>query len=241
MANIELIYDKDCPNIGAARTVLLETFSSLGLAPHWIEWESSGSNLPKHAYGYGSPTILINGKDVSGVKPSDINLCCRIYDDIDGNNRGVPSIDMIASAIKDASLNSNKVITQTVRLNLSLLPSILIAALPKLVCPACWPAYTGLLSTLGVGFINYSPYLLPMTAVFLCIALAALFYRAGERRGYLPFMFGLISAFLIIFGKFKLDSDLIMYFGLSILVGASLWNSWPSRRMNKTSCPDCVT
>jgi hypothetical protein len=30
--------------------------------------------------------------------------------------------------------------------HLALLPAILLALLPKLACPACWPAYVGLLS-----------------------------------------------------------------------------------------------
>jgi len=239
MVNIELIYDKDCPNIEAARIALLKAFSSLRLTPHWTEWELNDANIPEHAYNYGSPTILVNGKDVSGDEPLNTNLCCRIYADIDGNNSVIPSQIMITRAIKEASFNGKKTI-YTFGLNLSLLPAITVAALPKLVCPACWPAYTGLLSTMGIGFINYSPYLLPMTAVFLCIALAALFYRAGERKGYLPFMFGLLAAILIVFGKFELDSDLIMYSGLSILVGASLWNSWPSRKMKNTPCPNCA-
>jgi hypothetical protein len=32
-------------------------------------------------------------------------------------------------------------------------PGIGVPLLPKLMCPLCWPAYAGLLSTLGLGFL----------------------------------------------------------------------------------------
>ena len=49
----------------------------------------------------------------------------------------------------------------TRRLQLAaLLPAIGAALLPKLTCPACWPAYAAVLSALGVSFVDYTPYLL---------------------------------------------------------------------------------
>lgn len=59
-------------------------------------------------------------------------------------------------------------------LNSTTLPAIGVAFLPKSACPACWPAYAGLLSTFGISFVDYGPYLLPLTSLFLVIALAAL-------------------------------------------------------------------
>ncbi|KAF0218625.1 MAG: putative Thioredoxin [Geobacteraceae bacterium] len=43
----------------------------------------------------------------------------------------------------------------------AMLPGIGLAFLPKLACPACWPAYAGVFSSLGLGFVNYNPYLSP--------------------------------------------------------------------------------
>ena len=63
------------------------------------------------------------------------------------------------------------------------LPGIGLSALPKLACPVCWPAYAGLLSSLGLGFLISAAYLLPLTIVFLTLALAALAFRAKRRRG----------------------------------------------------------
>jgi len=47
------------------------------------------------------------------------------------------------------------------------LPSIGVSILPKLACPACWPAYAGLLTSIGLGFLISVVYLLPLTAAFL--------------------------------------------------------------------------
>jgi len=52
------------------------------------------------------------------------------------------------------------------------------AALPILTCPACWPFYAGLLSTLGLSFVDYTPFLLPMTSFLLVIALVPLISMA---------------------------------------------------------------
>lgn len=112
--------------------------------------------------------------------------------------------------------------------------------MPKLVCPACWPAYAGLLSALGLGFINYSPYLLPLTLVFLVVVLTTLALRAETRRGYAPLALGILAAVLVLIGKFHFDSNSATYTGVALLVGASIWNSWP-RRIHETSCPRCDT
>lgn len=109
------------------------------------------------------------------------------------------------------------------------LPSIGIAMLPKLTCPICWPAYTALLSSAGVGFVDYTPYLLPAMIVFLGITLWALAFRARARRGYGPFCLGVLGALGILLGKFVFETEPGLYLGTGFLVGASLWNIWPSR------------
>ena len=118
-------------------------------------------------------------------------------------------------------------INDTVKRNLLAMPGIGMALLPKLACPACWPAYAGLLSTLGVGFLGSTQYLLPLTATFLLGAVGMLAFRARRRRGFLPFLVGLAAASLIMLGKFSLASNAVLYAGLGLLMLASVWNSWP--------------
>lgn len=109
------------------------------------------------------------------------------------------------------------------------LPGIAFALLPALICPACWPAYAGLLSSLGVTFIAEEKYLFPFTVFFLSLAVAALLWRARKRRAYTPFIIGTIGASLIMLGKFSFDYPWLNYLGIALLIGTSLWNAWPKR------------
>lgn len=116
----------------------------------------------------------------------------------------------------------------------SVVPGIAASLLPKVVCPACWPAYAGVLSALGLGFIPLSTkYLLPLTAGFLIVAVAALGFRARQRRGYTPMLLGVLASAAALYGKFSLESNSVMYAGLAALIAVSVWNTWPQ---NKRSC-----
>lgn len=233
MPTVELIYDRDCPNVPQARENLLRALAQAGLASHWREWDRADADAPTYAHSYGSPTILVDGGDVAGAAAADA-ACCRIYTNGQGKKQGVPPMAMIVAALAGKS-GAGRLGRGTV----SLLPAIGTALMPKLVCPACWPAYAGLLGAFGLGFINYSPILLPLTAVFLAAVLATLAWRAGTRRGYAPLALGTVAALVVLFGKFQFDSDAATYAGISLLVGASLWNSWP-RRNRSAPCPACV-
>ena len=103
MMTVELIYDHDCPNAGSARERLMRAFEAVGVAPRWSEWERSDPASPAHVRSYGSPTILVDGKDVAGGDPTDDISCCRLYADPDGGFQGAPSIQMIESALRTSN------------------------------------------------------------------------------------------------------------------------------------------
>ena len=117
---------------------------------------------------------------------------------------------------------------RTWKQNLLAAPGIGLALLPKIACPACWPAYAGLLSSIGLGFLVPNlTYLLSLTVAFLLIAVGSLAFRARRRRGYRPFALGILAASFILVGKFSLASNPVLYVGLGLLILASVWNSWP--------------
>ncbi len=109
------------------------------------------------------------------------------------------------------------------------LPSVGFSMLPKLACPACWPAYAGLLTSIGLGFLISAVYLPPLTVAFLVLALGALAFRAKQRRGYSPLLLGIVTASGVLLGKFVWESNPIMYASIGLLVVSSLWNTWPRR------------
>lgn len=113
------------------------------------------------------------------------------------------------------------------------IPGIGVALLPKLTCPLCWPAYAAIASSLGLGFLIHTQYLLEVSAAFLLITIACLSFRAPQRYGYGPALLGLLSTVVILAGKFALDSHAALYCGAGLLAGASVWNAWP---VTKRSC-----
>ena len=117
--------------------------------------------------------------------------------------------------------------SRTRKQGLLALPGIGVAMLPKLACPVCWPAYAGILSSIGFGFLISAAYLLPLTVAFLTLTLATLAYRAKDRRGFGPFLLGLFAAIGILLAKFLWESHAAIYTSVGILVVASLWNAWP--------------
>lgn len=118
------------------------------------------------------------------------------------------------------------------------LPSFLalaFAALPVLTCPACWQLYAGLVSALGLGFVDYTPFLLPGTAVLLVIALIPLVWKARQRWGCKPFALGFVGAAVILSGKFWLQNQPLYSVGIALLLAASIWNVWPKAE----NCINC--
>lgn len=53
------------------------------------------------------------------------------------------------------------------------------------------------------------------------------------------FLIGSVGSIILSVGKFYFDSDSGMYFGLAIIMAASLWNTWPRRSSEKQACPAC--
>jgi mercuric ion transport protein len=117
-------------------------------------------------------------------------------------------------------------------------PGIGVALLPKLACPLCWPLYAGIVSSLGLGFLISTMYLLPLTIGFLVLTLFVLAFRANQRRGHRPFLLGTAASATVLIGKFYLESNAVTYSGIGLLVAASVWNAVPRRVAE--SCP-CKT
>ncbi len=231
---IELIWQRDCPNVDTTRANLLSALSQTGQPARWREWCLDDAHCPQHARQFGSPTLLINGKDVGGLIEGS-SPCCRVYPTDSGNFVGAIPIAQIVHALptRDGSTAN----TSWRRLG-SALPTIGVALLPKVACPGCWPAYAGVLSSLGLTALIDTTYLLALTTIFLGITLVALGFRAQRRRGYGPLFLGIFASTLLILGKFTYESDTALYFAVVLLMAASAWNALP-RTSAFAGCPAC--
>ena len=99
MKTIELIIDRDCPNVDGARAELRRALAGLELPLEWQEWDRESPDAPAHARKYGSPTVLVDGRDVAGDNTEGDANCCRVYAQADGRLRGAPSADLIRAAL----------------------------------------------------------------------------------------------------------------------------------------------
>ena len=100
MSTVELLYFPDCPNVSAAREQLRRAFAHIGQPATWSEYDISMDEVPLHARGFGSPTILVDGRDVMGTEPN-AGSSCRIYAGSDV--RGVPPLDAVVARLRASS------------------------------------------------------------------------------------------------------------------------------------------
>ena len=95
--NVELIFSPDCPNADLARGRISEALSALGRVPSWTEWNRESPTAPAYVRGYGSPTVLVDGRDVS-ASPASMADSCRVYASDAGFDRA-PSVQALVEAL----------------------------------------------------------------------------------------------------------------------------------------------
>ncbi len=110
------------------------------------------------------------------------------------------------------------------------IPAAALAALP--FCPACYPMYAGIFTSLGLTPLPHTGVQATLTLAFLAVSLAALAFRARARRGYAPLAAGCIASLVVLIGKFGLGIDAMTYSGIAVLVLASVWNVWPLSKLD---------
>ena len=100
--HVELVYDRDCPNVDRDRTMIGAALFAVGAAREWTEWDRDDAATPATLQEFGSPTVLVNGRDVgcdeNEEARSDANSC-RVYVDECGCICGAPSVELITRAI----------------------------------------------------------------------------------------------------------------------------------------------
>jgi hypothetical protein len=132
MATVDLVYASDCPNVSLARANMLLAFARAGVKPKWSEHRIGDPQAPEHTRGYGSPSILVDGRDVAGLPPS-AEGSCRIYEGAAGRGH-VPTAEQIAGALISAQ-GPMKSTGAGWRSNLAMLPGIGFASFRRSLAP----------------------------------------------------------------------------------------------------------
>ncbi len=119
------------------------------------------------------------------------------------------------------------------------LPAALLAALPVVSCPLCWPFYTALLGSLGISFMNYTPYVVAVMAVLFAVALVSMLYQAKKYKlGYGPLVLGSVGSVIIIAQKLFHLFAAFSYIGIAVFLMAIIWNAIAVKKAAK-GCNTC--
>jgi hypothetical protein len=217
---VRLLSFEGCPNVERAREALRAALPLAGLPARWEETDLLSPDCPGRWRGFPSPTILVDGADaVTGERRRAGTSSCRVG--------AVPDAETIARALKARSRSLA---------SLAALPAAAAGLLPIGFCPACYPAWAGLLGALGLGAVP-ERVLAPLTAALLILAVGGLAYQARRRGGYGALAAGVLGCAALYAGRFWADSWILKDLGIALLIGASLWNVLPDRK--SASCPAC--
>lgn len=99
---VDLVYFDSCPHVDAAREALRRALTATGSRLAWREWSSDDPNLPAFARGYGSPSIFVGEREVTGAAPAGSASSCRVYRGQNGVLRGAPDPVAIMAALQRA-------------------------------------------------------------------------------------------------------------------------------------------
>ena len=95
---IQLLYEDGCPYVGLARSALSEAVAELGLQAYVEEVRVSTEEEARRLGMPGSPTVLINGRDIADG--GEAGLGCRTYITVSGQHQGWPDKDSISWALE---------------------------------------------------------------------------------------------------------------------------------------------
>ncbi len=225
---VELVFHTGCKNKSTVRERLSEALKETGEPPEWTEWNTADPDCPDRLKNLPSPTVLIDGETIEKTSGNLKGDSCRIRD--------LPDVDTIVDAIKSYKAegqNSGWISA------LGAVPAAVLAIVPIGLCPACLPAYLGVLSALGLGFLNQWKYLFPLTLGALAIFLGVLIYEGLKKRRFAAVLIGTAGSALLIAGKFVFESDPANYAGIALVLTAAIWNAFISKE-SESSCPACA-
>ena len=92
--NIQFLAFSGCPLADPARDNLKSALSSCGLSSY-EDIDILDPASPEDLRGWGSPTILVNGADVTG-QPKGNSVSCRVYN----TPGGVPDVQCIIDCLE---------------------------------------------------------------------------------------------------------------------------------------------
>jgi len=216
---IQLLTFPGCPNAEGAREALRRSIAAVDLPPGFEEVDVTDPATPDDLRNWGSPTILVDGRDVTGGAPTGTS--CRLYPK-SADGRRVPPDEVIRGAL-------DKRRRRGWLRSVALLPGALLALLPAATCPVCLGAYFSVLSALGLGFLANERIVAPLIAALLALGVFGVVRSTRRHRRVGPLVVTVVGSAAVVAGRLAANIPALLYPGVALLLAGSLWNLWLQR------------
>ncbi len=192
---IEIVYEPTCPNYRFTESKVRKVAKRMGVKVEIVLINRDASSTPPDFANLPSPSVLVNGVDLEPNASKGAG--CRIYQSTEGKITGSPPESLIEKGLESLETHHR---SGTLPF-LSVLPAFGAALLPALGCPLCWPLYAALTASLGIGFINYTPYLPGILIGTLLVALAGLFIYGLRSQNWITTAAGSLTVIAFVGGR----------------------------------------
>ena len=97
---VRVLFTEDCPHRAPTLRLVCDVMEELGVESSIEEIAVWNVEQARRLHFLGSPTVLIDGRDIEPARRMDINfgIKCRLY-----GKSGTPSRDMLVAAFNEAS------------------------------------------------------------------------------------------------------------------------------------------
>lgn len=123
------------------------------------------------------------------------------------------------------------------RTTLLTVASVLVALAPK--CPVCFLAYFGIFGVTAASASAYRSWLPPLTAISLSVTVGTLALGASRKGRFGPIALGIIGATGVFAGRFIVDSRIMLFGSLLLLLAAVAWKTWRRQTAADELCMAC--
>lgn len=172
---IQLLYFDGCPNLEPARVALAEALAAEHVDAEVEEIDITAADAPEWARGWGSPTILIDGAELTGASPGG-GTSCRLYPG------GAPSVETLRARIR-ASTPPPAASRASAALPMFGAITAALAASACCVVPAAL-AIVGLSSTsLGIALAPYRLFFLIATGLTVAVGFWLVYRKQRDACG----------------------------------------------------------
>jgi len=219
---VRLLYFAGCPNVDGTRENLRRAVAQCGFEVRVEEIDTTDPDTPERLRGWGSPTVLVDGTDVAGAS-GPAGASCRLYPGAAGL-QGAPAVETITAALRRA-----RNLRWSWMRTMASLPATILPLLPSATCPACVAAYAGVLSTLGLGVLLTERALAPLIVGFLFLGFVSVAWATKSHGRYGPLLATVLGSLAVALGRLVWRLPPVLYVGVALLLGATLWNLWLKR------------